>query len=252
MPIRTAENSTGIYRTITRKIEWEDGAKLPQTKRDLNNLRELIDFFGDVNIHAHLDGLEKGAKKIIKEHGGFPGLRTRKSRLAKGDRTEWFPLPPDAPPVATRARDLIFEIWSLRQDLKKLEASNPELAAQLRAIAYGAYVVGRRTEVVRVSAFEPAVRTGAERRRILAHARQFLKEERENEHQKWQAKANELRAKNRRVSWTRICDEARKDFPTGRIDDQGNHCVVSLRAFQMNAKDPLKKRAKRSDLPKPQ
>ena len=195
MPIKLTEFSTGIYRTIKHEVNWELGpeltAKLGLIKEDIEALRRLY-LDKDFDICAQLDGLEAGAERIIKDNGGFAGLR--KNERGGG---EWFPLPSDAPVVMERARGLlekykdasiprrdrsliakfrqyvildrarrlIFEVWSVRDGLKKLEEHSPRMAVQVRNIAFNAYRLGRWTEVVGISPFEKDADSGRRGRR---------------------------------------------------------------------------------------
>lgn len=155
MPIKTTDESTGIYRRVTKRIVWPPGTPSAQKRRDLRALLTPQD------INQHLDDLEKSAKKIIKEHGGFPGWRSG----------TWFPLPSNAGLAAKRAVELVFDAWFVRDTLKKLERENPKFAHEMQVLTFGAYKLGRRAEMVRVSPLEPAVRTGAKIRRAYAEAR---------------------------------------------------------------------------------
>jgi hypothetical protein len=235
MPIRMTEDSTGIYREIGKEIRLQVDATPLEIRRMRKALAQQVSqLAADWDIHRHLNGLEEAAKRIIKAHGGFPGLRKRKT-------SKWFPLPDEAPPTAKRAVGLFWYMRGMQDTLKTFERQNPNLATRMQDVAYEAYRLGRWAEATRVSPFEPFVKTGVKRREILAKARDTLKEERAAEYPKWQAKANELLAENPRLSWTAICEKARRYFPTGRPDVvEGKESVVSLRAFQMHTKDPRK------------
>jgi hypothetical protein len=161
MPIRRTEESTGIYRTVTERLEWERGpeltVKLGPTQRDIRDLKKLFPA-EEFDIYVHLDRFERGAKRIIKTNGGFPGLRRTK------DGGEWFPLPEDASPIARRARELIFEVWSARDGMKELEAANPALVPQLEELAFELLRLGWRAQIVAVSPRENDARSGAKSR----------------------------------------------------------------------------------------
>lgn len=171
MPIKTTEESTGIYRTVSKRFNSEHPTGVRAKSREAKELREVFSSMAESDIHAQLDDLEKRTKAILKEHGVFPGIRRSEDSELTGVPDEflglarrggeWFPLPAGAVPIAKRARNLIFDIWNVRAELRKAEARNPESISDMRHLALSAYKLGRLAEMVRVSPFEAAVITGA-------------------------------------------------------------------------------------------
>lgn len=204
MPIKVIRGeSTGIYREEKRTLEWEKGRKGPTTARDFRDLKRFFNRIFTRTILAEFDLLEKGAKRIIKAHGGTPGLKTRKGPDGRVIGGEWIPLPPSAPAEARRAKKLLFEIWSARDDYRKGKLEDGMLSA---------YRVGRRAEMVRVSQAEPAAKTGAKIRRAQRKGAAARRQIYERDYPALQAAVDKMARRNPNLSFTRISDLTGKRF----------------------------------------
>ena len=160
MPKNASSISTGIYRTETispgRKIRldaaaFKDKSMAEKTVEQLHRIFQTGDFeYLQGPIHKEIFSLQKWANGAIEHYGGDP----------------------KAEAITRRTRELVHDISDLQERLSKLEEDHPAIALKLQALAYSAYRVGRRAEIVSVSRFEGAVKTGAKIRRAYANNRE--------------------------------------------------------------------------------
>ena len=190
--------STGIYRT-----------------RELSEAECLDPRTWDITVE--MDRLEKGALRIMRKHGG--ALQSDKTENGKRVR-QWLPLPADAPPIAQRAKQLIFEIWTVRDDLNKLELKHPESVAQLGRLAFDAHQMGGRAQQVGGSRFEPAVGTGAKLRQENARAREGRTRERAPRNEKLRGEARRIKEGTPGMSQRSIARYLRNKFELKITDRQ--------------------------------
>ena len=206
----SSAGSTGIYRQVTVRL-LQLGRK-GQTRREASlawrEFRQYMDL-AFPGILKELDRLEKAARAIIKSEGGTPGLW--KEKLSDGRiRYERIHLPEGARPVASRARELIFAIWSARHYLRE---------GNIEAATWATYTVGRIAEMVRVSPFEPVVIRGAKVRAGQLEGRRKRAENYERNYARFQDEVDWLASAKPHLSYTEISRRvgSKAQFPvTGR------------------------------------
>jgi len=202
---------TGVNRkhvvTIDTGIYLREESTYTQTPADGKEPAErLDDICGEPSsLDDHLTSCERCAESALTEHG-LTWPWTDGKPTANGDAINAFAdAVRDAAPIVRVAAKLLWDIRGLRQDLGK---PHPDP----RVIAWTAYEIGRRAEMLGVIPFETFARSGILSKRGSIKGGQT----RDKSDLTWQSKV-ETKMRGNRRSHTDVCEEiGRQSGVTGR------------------------------------
>lgn len=113
----------------------------PDPNELLAHARLVSDRF---DVEKQLDRLEATATRTMVAHGAI-------ERFREGGAAEWWKIPADAPPVATRARSLFFELVALRSQMSGAADGAIHHAIKVGAAAAVMAIAGMQGEGVTVT-----------------------------------------------------------------------------------------------------